>query len=338
MERHLFDELARGAAAPMPRRRMLRVLGGALVAGVVPAGLWPRRAEAAGCPAGSPVACGDPRFGVCCTTEQLCCPDFPFCCPPASSKTSDGRPVRTTCGPAGPTQSPCASHIGCPPNTTGCGAGSGAYEHAACCQANEECQNGVCVPKCPSGRARCGSTCCAEGEECENGRCVKTCPRGRVRCRDRCCERGERCVEGRCRKCSKGRRGCGDTCCPKGHDCCYDDKRFICCDTKRRSCCHVGPPGKKQVTCCPKGTTCGPMILPGNGGITKDSPTVCCPPDRVVPLGRDICCPPGTVSLGGKLTTVSGLCCPKGQVCGSGDGITCCPTGMVCRDGACVVA
>ena len=65
------------------------------------------------------------------------------------------------------------------------------------------------------------------------------------------------------------------------------------------------------------------MIKPGMVGITADSPTVCCPEERVVTaltVSR-ICCPPGSVRQpGGGLSTAGGLCCTEEKVCGS----TCC--------------
>ena len=65
------------------------------------------------------------------------------------------------------------------------------------------------------------------------------------------------------------------------------------------------------------------MIKPGMVGITADSPTVCCPEERVVSaltVSR-ICCPSGSVRQpGGGLSTAGGLCCTEAKVCGS----TCC--------------
>ena len=83
------------------------------------------------------------------------------------------------------------------------------------------------------------------------------------------------------------------------------------------------------------------MIKAGDGGITKDSPTVCCPPDRVVPFsGRDACCAPGYVSMGGKLVVPpgggGGVCCKESQACGSGGDITCCGPSQTCQNGTCV--
>ena len=88
--------------------------------------------------------------------------------------------------------------------------------------------------------------------------------------------------------------------------------------------------------CCPKPNKCSRQLPEEKGGLTDDSPWVCCPPDRQVPLGRVVCCAPGQVSLGGKLVVgngIQGLCCNKAQVCGSGAAITCCQTGQSCVGG-----
>ena len=78
-----------------------------------------------------------------------------------------------------------------------------------------------------------------------------------------------------------------------------------------RSCC---PRGEK---CALRGTAAGLVLAPAR--------SVCCPPDRVVPLsGGSVCCQPGYLSLGGKLVVPpgggGGLCCEASRVCGSGPG------------------
>lgn len=60
---HLFDEIARILASPMPRRQAFRLLGGALVGGIVGAlGIKQAAAQGASCGNGT------------CASGQKCCP------------------------------------------------------------------------------------------------------------------------------------------------------------------------------------------------------------------------------------------------------------------------
>jgi hypothetical protein len=339
MSEELFDAVARALAEPMGRRRALGVLAGALVAGAgvrVPRAraltAWTRPGSRPGTQptraATGPPCRPNPPFGY------SNCPDNNVCC---------GAPDYTCCPANGWT---CCGSGCCGPGFKCTDASKGTCERTSCPDGSVLCGRFAGRPLCcPEGATCCNAAknlCCPKGTQCVDGVACVRCSPGRALCGRTCCPKGKRCVNGKCERCPSHRRACGKKCCPKGHDCCFDDSgKKICCDTKKQSCCMVGPPGKQEITCCAAGTSCAPMILPGNAGITSDSPQVCCPPPRVVPLtGRDVCCAPGYVSMGGKLVVPSvgegGLCCPAAQACGSGADITCCSSNQVCRNGACV--
>lgn len=326
-----LDDLARRLAEPMPRRRALKLAGAAVVAAAVP-GLRPGLSAAAGpvrvarvrpsAASNCPVVCPKTNQG-----DTPCCGAGSECCVVTNDSFGSGA---TQCCMTEPVDS----------------GGSGVYREVCVggkgCEGRFECRY-----------ATCGGKCCDKNEQCLGGRCVERCPRGRVRCGNTCCPKGRRCVKGTCRKCPPKQKACGKKCCPKGQDCCYDDAgNFVCCNTKKRACCSVGEPGSTTMTCCAAGTKCAKMILPPKereaiAGIAKESPTVCCPPERFVAKPR-ACCPPGHVSLGGKLVLPAGggggLCCRKDKVCGSGADVTCCSSGstlvpeleQTCVDGRCV--
>jgi hypothetical protein len=118
---YLIDDVARLLATPMPRRKTLRLFGGAL-AGAFLASLGVRRADAAlnvsvcgtdgGCKCGSgnkplcpkgSILCGSSANCVCCTgTVKTCCGTNgqPVCCPGAqccSKSTSTCTPSQASC-------------------------------------------------------------------------------------------------------------------------------------------------------------------------------------------------------------------------------------------------
>src|SRR5689334_12818152 len=76
MDESRFDDLSKRLAAPLARRRMLKGLGGGLVAGLlVRAGLGP--AAAASCPA--TVRCGHGPTAVCCQHAADVCSRGAIC-------------------------------------------------------------------------------------------------------------------------------------------------------------------------------------------------------------------------------------------------------------------
>lgn len=360
-----LDATARALAAPMSRRRAVRLLGASLVGAAIPAGISPRPARAQNY---WPVTCGDRGEyrcsegskccnGACCPEGNLCCNDSSgapgWCCGPPEGTTSDGRPVRRFCGDNNPYA--CREEVGCPPNTTPCGTGSGAYLYADCCQSGTTCRDGRCVADCPSGRERCGTQCCGKGEECSGGRCRRRCPDGRMRCGERCCPKGQRCEDprrGTCSRCGRGKQPCGKKCCSRKSYCCGDADGGICCPRKGGSCCsNEDVRGRKRFICCKKKTTCArPVAMSASGtagGVDHEAPYACCPRERYVER-PSACCPPGHVSLGGEFILPAGggggLCCRKDKLCGSGSDRTCCSTGtamfpefeQACCGGRCV--
>jgi hypothetical protein len=340
MDRHLFDELARGAAAPMPRRRMVRVLGATLAASVLPAALRPGRARAADCSSGYPQSC----FQLCCSADDLCCPtdDGVGACCPAGKRTTrlpGGLVGKTICVTA-PGGNPCHAVWTC---ASGTPCGGEPDSPATCCKPDEKCVGGLCMPACSHGRERCGSRCCPKGYECDGGRCRRRCRGEQTRCGRRCCPKGQRCVGGRCRRCPSRHEACGKKCCPKGHTCCTPiskgDTGSVCCDTRHQECGGIGREGRQRITCCPRGTKIAKTILPGDAGIVYPATTVCCPPERIVPFGSAVgCCTPGYVSMGGKLSVFTGTCCRPDRLCGSGDSLNCCPDDYTCQNGVCTKA
>jgi len=163
---HLVDDLARILASPTPRRKTLKLLGGALAGGLLGT-LGVKRADAATC------------FPACRRGE--------FCC------TSGSRPF---CTPVGTT---CCGNSACLPFQTCCSNGS---NHFCAPFGWTCCGNGSCFPgqKCCNTGARpfctsvfltcCGSTTCGPNQTC----CGNT----------SCCGFGQQCVGGRCTA-SRGR-------------------------------------------------------------------------------------------------------------------------------------
>lgn len=313
MRQSLFDDLARTLSEPMPRRRVLRLLGGIVVAAAVPgaraaAGVSPRRPVGASqlCKSGSTLCQGfKPTLYTCCGgSEPVCCakPSAVLCC------------------------------------KSGCQCGTDERGYPEC----------VKCPRCPTGLTECGQYgCCPRGTYCAASKPrILCCKRNEAGCGTRCCAPGLRCInpkEGTCGNCPKGKEPCGKKCCSKSTYCC-DPKKGLCCDKKKDGCCNVGDPGRSKWICCREPNECRTQA-DETGTYPRGAPTTCCPPERTL---KRTCCPPGYVSLGGKLVVppgnLGGLCCRKDKACGSGDDILCCSTGstlapeleQICCGGTCV--
>lgn len=366
-----LDELARTLAQPMPRRRALRLIGGTLVAAVIPVARAPRALARPGvsrnsncnehCTQGVPLLCNcdrsaqfpnnpaKPCYHICCAADDTCC------CNP---KTGGG----VKCCPPG---THCVSETLTCVCDNDCGGG--------CCQPNEECVPSIlktgkptCVAKCKKGETRCNEKCCKPNEECTKFRagnssqslCLPKCKPGEVRCGQNCCPNGLKCIDpgnGICGHCRPNEFKCGKRCCNLRGACC-DPSKGLCCKPSEK--CGSWPPNKhiccKNHSCQSRsGATpfccqspselCLQQLPAGTGGITPSSERVCCPTARQVSDGKGsaiACCAPGQVAApGGKFIVgqgLQGLCCPESSLCGSGDNATCCPTGRTCcGDGIC---
>ena len=164
-----LDGLARAIAAPMPRRRAVK-LGGAVLAGLfLGRGLSPSPARAEHC------------IGI----HDKHCPqlsgDRPFCCPEDTVCCTNG--VTNACCSAGGM----------------CVDGRCQYEEDPCGPGRYICKGSGC---CPDENNCCSGTCCIDGYVCVKKKCSRRCPRGRVKCGTppRCCPRGYRCGRGKCRR------------------------------------------------------------------------------------------------------------------------------------------
>lgn len=330
----------------MPRRRALRMLGGALVTVAVPfarPGLPAARASGLSpTKCGDPGTCANPRFPIVCGCDFLegcyrdCCAPGDTCC------------KRSTGGPGPPCEKAC-----CPPGTK-CGSGkpgepacvSSCDEPCGseCCKPDEFCANPRRLLCCKKGERACGgSRCCAPNEECQTVRvgtnsqsvCEKRCPQGRAWCgKDKCCPPKWRCANpatGLCKRCQPNEEECEKKCCDRQTSRCCG--KAGCCP-KSRSCC-VTASGQK---CCPRGQKCAVPILPGDIGIKPGTSAICCPQERYRENPK-LCCPAGQVALRGPGIRVgpglSPFCCPRGQTCGSGANRTCCQRGLTGNESCC---
>lgn len=144
-----LDDIARRLAEPMPRRRALRLAGGAVAAVVLPGARIARGAslirssgecgpDIRACPhvvqgaVGPDKCCGAPARRYTCTGsiyDPVCvdtCPDPVRQCP-SDKKDDDG------------------------------------YSYFTCCPPGEKCVDGDCVANCDAGTVQCGKNCCPEG-------------------------------------------------------------------------------------------------------------------------------------------------------------------------------
>jgi hypothetical protein len=258
----LFDDLARALARTPSRRKALGTIAGALTSAAL-VNLWPRAVEAKTCPPGQ-VACG--KTGQCLPTSGkswLCC----------GYKGTAGS--GTACAPG-----MCNSaNVCCQGGQKTCGAaccqagGSCCDQRAGlCCPANQQCQNGKCVPRgsgggggggrgCPPGQSTCGGACCPSGS-CLNGQC---CSNGHTVCGSLCCAPNQQCKNGQCvpRGAPGGGSGGGKPPqgCPPNSATCGTSGQ--CCPTSGTGqCCGSGA----SAGCCWGGTCVNGVCVRGGGG------------------------------------------------------------------------
>lgn len=345
MSERFFDDLARTLASPMPRRRAIRLAGGALVAAALP-GVFPRNALAG------------------CGKDTKCMEDT---CHDADAGHIGG------CGVEGKTG--CGSQVNCRltggcliAGDTCCRAGVGPKEDAWICPKGTECDYKVPSARrcttCPPAR-KCGNTCCLPDEVCEHGECVP-CP-GPRRCgKGGCCDDGAVCrntKRGLCcdrewKVCQAGRDNAVN-CCPPDKSCCINAKTgtAVCCTTDTQECagstcaCKKGmtpcgkdccdkskgqhcSPGPKSGICCPKGEENSKGMCCPKG--QENSNGRCCPKGKVN-CGDDECCNPkdccGKTCCGKSTVCTSGdQCCPRPRAVGAGKSGKCCPPGTYATD------
>lgn len=345
-----FDEFARNLATPMPRRRALRLLGGAIVVAAVPAlrAGSARGAAAASLPLGrfaekpclKGVFCG---FAVNNGYNIGCChnPKVPFVCCNQNQETGSWCcPEGFTCGDGtGKGKGNCICNGAVNPKTGACNCPPNKVCGKQCCEEHETCDNGECV-RCDDDN-RCGTDCCPTGSVCRNkarslccvkswkpctagsGGVVKCCPPSNDCCFNQktksytCCDQGRKCEDGAC-KCAKNTKKCGKECCTK-NEVCLDG---TCCAKGKVKC--AGRCCGKHDCCADKVCCDGPDRACVNGK--------CCPLDRGIGSGKAArCCPPGTVGGAG------GTCCPESDpdCCSDGEVSILCPKGKACVRGTC---
>ena len=184
MRDDLFDEAARILASPVPRRRALKLLGGALVAAIVGT-VGSTRAGAQACsPAcgnnqkccsGSPNFCVQQNRTCCgntsCAANMACCGTGPGATCRNQSQTCCGNTVCNTgqvcCGTfcRAQNQTCCGSATACSPGTACCASAPVPF----CRSLNQTCCGSTA---CPPGQTCCGSgTCCGPNQRCVTGRC-----------------------------------------------------------------------------------------------------------------------------------------------------------------------
>jgi hypothetical protein len=144
---HSLDDLAKGlASGNLSRRKALRMLGAAMVGGML--------ASIPGVALAAP--CRRPRIrcaGQCCA---------------AGVTTCQGTGRNSTCGSCPTGQVVCGGQcVDTSTDLANCGGCGNA------CAEGKTCQGGACV--CPTGTTVCGNTCCAEGQLCEG---PGDCPQG----------------------------------------------------------------------------------------------------------------------------------------------------------------
>ena len=307
-----LDELARAMAKPLPRRRALRLFGGAIVALALPAARAGAAPATHDCPAQGLVLCQCPAanglfFKLCCWSKEACTCDIPrqaTCCQYGKIWNGAKCVCKEQCG------------------------------GDKCCASDEFCANvrtqlllqegreGVREPVLLPEERRVRQRPCPRDHLAEHLCEALPAKSGVVRQRQVLSPEVEvqepehralqalRAQRGRVREevlRQETTRCCGKAgCCPKTRSCCVN--------------------GDKQV-CCPAGTKCAIPILPGDIGVKPGTDAICCPSARLNNQPK-VCCPAGQVALNtpGFRTPPPGIspyCCPPGQVCGSGSGKFC---------------
>lgn len=178
----LFDDISRIVGSPIPRRRALKAVGGALMGAVFGASLYRKVSSAQ-----TTSSCCQGDGGSCVSQDgtMFCDPRDPWFQEKCEAAGFEWRPGHTCC----------PDFHTCPPEAAVCCG-------ATCCDDNSFCLNGAC---CPMNRVCQNFTfCCPSNTVCVNNVC---CPTERV-CTNPTTNQTICCSSGRC---------CGGTkCCPSG--------------------------------------------------------------------------------------------------------------------------
>ena len=174
-----FDDLARALASPMPRRRVLRTLGGVVVVAAFP-GLRARPAHAARggltCPPGTEL-CSNGKG------SELCKPDGGACC--IFSYEIVVCPRGWRCGTE---SSPGCVCDGTRDRTGACVQCATKCKDGKCCPKKGRCVNGTCCPAIRTtfapGTNRKGVACCPPRTIAVPGKIGQCCPKGDPTCCD----------------------------------------------------------------------------------------------------------------------------------------------------------
>ena len=165
---HFIDDLSRILATPMPRRKALRLLAGALT-GAFLASLGTERAQAACSPActGGQTCCNN---AICCNATDTCCftNDGTVCCPSGTACCTHNNGHAPACCPTA-FASGCnngdngANTCTCNTPLTNCPSSS----PTTCCTSSQCCTGSTCGTPC-------GSNCCTASQCCcqSTGQCV----------------------------------------------------------------------------------------------------------------------------------------------------------------------
>ncbi len=174
-----FDDVCRLIATPLPRRRLFRLMAGALVGGAV--GLRPREAR-------GDVLC--PGTKVSCKTLDLCChaaatEDGLGCKSPCTNDR--GQVVFVCCPPATPVN--CCCEGNCCQTAAACCSIQGVCD---CCPGNQECcHENMKTACCPPDKPACcnGGLCCKSHAQCctHEDRSYECCPDDQKCCSGACC-------------------------------------------------------------------------------------------------------------------------------------------------------
>ena len=270
-----INDLARALAEPMPRRRAVGLLVGAMLGAV-----WPGRSIAAaspyqpsdyGCPDAGDLYCGGCRSVGGLFYGHVCCPGPDAakywecgCQPPPNGGTLCKKKPCKQCG-----YECCYEGQFC-----------GSPKHSRCCDNGQEPCTGEdgAFQCCDPGTMCCGGTCCFRlTQRCgEGGTC--TCKAGNThKCGGDCCNP-------RLHKCCPGPPDnslFGSHCVPKDNSCCgstscYPDEHCCggqTCVAKTKECCGTVGFDPSFQKCCGPGVVC-----PREYGCCDE---VCCPPTHM---------------------------------------------------------